>query len=141
MTSTNPTDVVREFMAAMAAADYERALSLVAPDIRYTNMPLGLEAGTVIGPEGILAVLGPFFAPTISNEWDIKCTAAEGNTVFMERLDRHQLAGGWAELPVVGVFEVNDGRITAWRDYFDWNTIVKSYIGAGGPDLGNLGLG
>lgn len=45
----------------------------------------------------------------------------------MERLDRHQLAKGWVELPVTGVWEVRDGRITVWRDYFDLATITGGF--------------
>ena len=51
--------------------------------------------------------------------------AAAGDTVFMERLDRHQLPNGWAELPVTGVFEVVHGRITSWREYFDYSYIER----------------
>jgi len=44
----------------------------------------------------------------------------------MERLDRHQLPKGWAELPVTGVFDVVDGQIVAWREYFDFATIERA---------------
>jgi limonene-1,2-epoxide hydrolase len=121
--STDPIDVVRTFMAAMAALDYDRALQLVADDVEYTNVPMG----TVRGPDGIRGVLEPFFAPTLENEWLILSTLADGPTVFLERLDRHRLPNGWAELPVAGVFEVHDGRITAWRDYFDMATIERGF--------------
>ncbi|MFN7399070.1 MAG: limonene-1,2-epoxide hydrolase family protein [Sandaracinobacter sp.] len=46
------------------------------------------------------------------------------------RLDRHRLATGWVELPVTGVYEVHDGRITYWRDYFDLATIMAHWPGA-----------
>jgi limonene-1,2-epoxide hydrolase len=39
-----------------------------------------------------------------------------------ERTDRVGKDGKWMDLPVAGVFEVHDGRITLWRDYFDMNT-------------------
>ncbi|MFP5469010.1 MAG: limonene-1,2-epoxide hydrolase family protein [Alphaproteobacteria bacterium] len=29
------------------------------------------------------------------------------------------MGGQWLELPVMGVFEIKDGKITKWRDYFD----------------------
>lgn len=118
-----PIDVVRSFMAAMERLDYDTAMQYVAPDCEYTNIPMG----TVYGPSGIRSVLEPFFDPTITNEWRILRTAAEGPIVFMERLDRHQLAKGWVELPVTGVWEVRDGRITVWRDYFDLATITGGF--------------
>ena len=48
---------------------------------------------------------------------------SEGNLVVLERLDRHRIPQGWFELPVTGVFEVKDGKITYWREYFDVATI------------------
>lgn len=118
-----PIDVVRSFMSAMERLDYDTALQFVAEGCEYTNLPMG----TVRGPDGIRSVLGPFFAPTISNEWRILRTATDGPVVFMERLDRHQLPKGWVELPVNGVWEVHDGLITVWRDYFDLATITNGF--------------
>jgi limonene-1,2-epoxide hydrolase len=70
------------------------------------------------------SVLGPAFANVIRNEFIIKNVSVDGETVFLERLDRHQLPNGWAELPVVGVFKVKDGKISEWRDYFDMSVFV-----------------
>jgi len=78
----------------------------------------------VYGPAGVRAVLEPFFAPTLENEFVILREAAAGPVVFMERLDRHRLPSGWVELPVTGVQEVHDGRITLWHDYFDSATLA-----------------
>jgi limonene-1,2-epoxide hydrolase len=36
-----------------------------------------------------------------------------------ERIDVFTLAGRTFDLQVMGAFEVNDGKIKAWRDYFD----------------------
>lgn len=123
MTSSQ-IETVRSFMSAMERLDYAAALEHVSEDVEYTNMPLG-PGSTIRGHAGIRAVLEPFFASTLTNEWVIKSIAAAGNTVFMERLDRHQLPRGWAELPVTGVFEVVDGRITSWREYFDYSYIER----------------
>jgi len=32
------------------------------------------------------------------------------------------MGGSWIEIPVCGVWEVIDGKITLWRDYFDLAT-------------------
>ena len=39
--------------------------------------------------------------------------------MLTERVDKFLVKGQWIELPVMGTFEVSDGRIRAWRDYFD----------------------
>jgi limonene-1,2-epoxide hydrolase len=122
--TSQPIDVVTAFMAAMEQLDYDTAMTFVADECEYVNVP---PIPTVHGPDGIRSVLEPFFAPTISNELVIRTTAEAGPVVFVERLDRHQLANGWAELPVTGVFEVHGGLITAWRDYFDFATIERGF--------------
>ena len=46
---------------------------------------------------------------------------AEGadGIVLTKRTDRFKISDKWLELPVMGVFELNAGQITGWRDYFD----------------------
>ena len=99
--SATPTQVVEAFLDAFIALDLDTAVTYIADACEYTNIPMG----TVRGPAGVHEVLEPF--------------------VFMERLDRHRLDHGWRELPVNSVFEVQDGQITVWRDYFDLGTAAK----------------
>lgn len=119
-----PLETVKTFMKVMEPLDYDTALQYVAEACAYTNPP---PIGTVIGPAGVRAVLEPFFAPTLENEFRILREVASGPLVVLERLDRHRLADKWVELPVTGVFEVLDGKITYWRDYFDAATILSQW--------------
>jgi limonene-1,2-epoxide hydrolase len=125
--SLSPVEVIRQFLKDMERLDYDTALKLVCGDCEYTNPP---PIGTVHGPAGIRGVLEPFFTPTLENEFKILRDAATGPVVTMERLDRHHLADKWIELPVTGVFEVREGLITYWRDYFDAATILSQWPGA-----------
>ena len=122
MTKT-PIEVVKAFNRAMEIKDYDTAVKFVSDDCEYTNMPMG----TVRGPAGVRSVLEPFFAPTIENRLEILREAAVGPIVFLERLDRHLLPTGWVNLPVTGVYEVHDGLITVYRDYFDLATIQSKW--------------
>jgi limonene-1,2-epoxide hydrolase len=36
-----------------------------------------------------------------------------------ERTDHYEVDGQAKSLPICGVFEVADGRISRWREYFD----------------------
>jgi limonene-1,2-epoxide hydrolase len=50
----------------------------------------------------------------------------EGNVIFNERVDTIVMNGKKADIPVAGMFELNDaGKIKVWRDYFDLNTFTK----------------
>ena len=121
--ATSPVEIVKAFLLAMAAKDYDKAPIFVSETCEYDNVPLY----KVHGPAGVRAVLEPFFAPTLRNEFVFLRQVCDGPIVFLERLDRHLLADGWVELPVTGVFEVHDGLITLWRDYFDAATIVSKW--------------
>lgn len=119
-------EIVRGFMRDMEVLDYDNALLKLAPDLEYVNPP---PIGAVQGPQGLRAVLEPFFAPTLENEFVILNEAAADGTVFLERLDWHRLADRWVELPVTGVFRVRAGQIAYWRDYFDAATILNQWPG------------
>jgi len=119
-----PLETVKAFMKAMEPLDYDTALQYVADTCEYTNPP---PIGSVTGPAGVRAVLEPFFSPTLENAFVILRELAAGPLVVLERLDRHRLADKWVELPVTGVFEVHDGKITYWRDYFDAATILSQW--------------
>ena len=116
-----PIDVAEAFLVAFATMDFDAALTFLSQEVEYTNIPLG----TVHGHAGVREVLEPFFAPIHENEFLILRRAASGPVVFLERLDRHRLDHGWRELPVNSVFEVHDGKVTVWRDYFDLATAAK----------------
>ena len=46
-----------------------------------------------------------------------------------ERIDRFVMNGKQVALPVSGIFEVVDGKINFWRDYFDKGTFMKALKG------------
>ncbi len=123
MSEQSPLAVVHAFLKAVEVKDYNTALTYVAPECDYENMPMSKARG----PAGVRAVLEPFFAPTLENEFVILRELADHSTVFTERLDRHRTADGWVELPVNGVWEVRDGKITVWREYFDMATLLKAW--------------
>jgi limonene-1,2-epoxide hydrolase len=47
------------------------------------------------------------------------------NVVIAERLDRTRAGDKTVELPCVGVFEIEGGKIKTWRDYFDFGTYQR----------------
>ncbi len=112
---TTPEQVVDEFIAAFAAKDVEKAMALVAEDVYYDNVPVG----DMRGRDAMRAFLEPTFRSKGPVEFEVHRSAVTGNVVFNERTDRFVIKGKDIAIPVAGVFEVNDGLITFWRDYFD----------------------
>ena len=65
-----------------------------------------------------------------SSEWVVHREVAQGGLVMNERTDRFLMGGTWTDLPVAGVFVVEDGRIALWRDYFDLQTVMTAMTAA-----------
>lgn len=120
-----PLETVRAFIAALERNDIPAALTYVADDCEYANVPIS----AVTGPEGIAAILEPLFAQASEIDWPVHREVASGPVVFNERTDRFLMPFGWVELPVTGVWEVHDGKITVWRDYFDFQSYLKQFPG------------
>ena len=115
-----PLETVNAFMTAAAKRDYDAALALLTEDVEYQNMPIA----PVKGREAVKEQLEALLAMGSDSEWKVLNEVADGNVVMNERVDRFQLGGKWAELPVMGVFVLRDGLIAEWRDYFDLQTIM-----------------
>ena len=45
---------------------------------------------------------------------------------MVERMDRTDVAGRHVDLPCFGVFEMENGKIKVWRDYFDLATFTNA---------------
>jgi limonene-1,2-epoxide hydrolase len=113
-----PETVVREFCAAFARRDIDEILAYFTDDAVYHNMPMA----PVTGKDGIREVLNLFLPSSSAVAFEVRHTAARGDVVFNERIDRFVMGDKELALPVAGVFEVRDGKIAAWRDYFDFAT-------------------
>lgn len=114
--AVTPIDTVNAFIRAVERQDVAAAMALLADEISYENMPID----PIVGKAAVEATLQMFLGPASEVDWVVTRELASGSTVVNERVDRFRIGSGWLELPVAGVFEVNDeGLITLWRDYFD----------------------
>ena len=119
-------DVVLELIEGFNQIDIDRILACFAPDAIYHNMPMD----PVQGLDQIRGALAPFLGDATEVQWDVVSIAenAHGH-VLTERVDKFQFGERRVELPVMGTFEVRDGRIHAWRDYFDLADFQRQMAG------------
>lgn len=110
-------DVVRRFCRAWGEGSLDDVMGFFADGAVYHNIPVAPVEGT----DAIRATIEGFTAGVEAVEFRLLAIAADGGTVLTERLDVFVFPGGHTiQLPVMGTFEVDaQGRITAWRDYFD----------------------
>ncbi len=109
--------IVEDFIKiAWAERDIDKIMSFFTPDCFYHNIPMEPLEGT----EAIRGFLDGFVNMASEIEWDIHQIADTGTGVVLtERTDKFKIAGNWIKLPVMGVMEIREGKIAAWRDYFD----------------------
>jgi limonene-1,2-epoxide hydrolase len=115
------TELVTRFLKAWEPAyGFRKAMAeFMTADVEYENVGMTNTRGlddAVKTIEGFVQGMG--FASMI---FQMRSCVANGNTVMTERVDDLYDAQGrrLASLPVMGVFELRDGKIAAWRDYFD----------------------
>jgi limonene-1,2-epoxide hydrolase len=112
---------------AFNANDLERVMAFFTADCVYHNMPMPPVKGT----DAIRNVLKGFLGMATEVKWVTHQIAQTGSVVLTERTDGFRIGGRWVELPVMGAFEFENGKIRAWRDYFDLATWTKQLQPAG----------
>jgi limonene-1,2-epoxide hydrolase len=116
-------EVVREFCAAASTRDPAVLRSFFSDDIVYHNMPMEPAEGI----DATMAVIDVFIGMCDALEFEVHHLSSDGTTVLTERTDIFSIKGKSAPLPVMGAFDVVDGKITAWRDYFDMAQVTAMF--------------
>lgn len=119
--ATEATEVVRRFLLALQAGQLDEALELLADDVVYTNVSLPTVRGRTRTERLCRLAYERFHGGFRVHFHNI---AADGGTVLTERTDALILGRIEQRIWVYGRFEVLDGRITVWRDSFDWLDVL-----------------
>jgi limonene-1,2-epoxide hydrolase len=114
--SATAESIVRDFLGAWPRRDLVELMSYFAPDAVYHNVPVA----PCVGAAAIRETFAGFLASMPGIVLDVVNLVANGPLVMAERIDRFVMPNGHRfDLPVTGVFEVRDGKIVAFRDYFN----------------------
>jgi len=119
-------DVVRAFLKALGTLDIDEALGYLSDKVEYQNMPLP----AVKGHKDVRRVLSPMTRCS-GFEVTMRHIATNGRAVLTERTDAIFLGPVRIPFQVCGTFEVRDGKITVWRDTFDWASGLVNAVIAG----------
>ena len=114
--------IVREFIEAWSRLDPEELSGYFSEDGVYHNMPMG----PIRGRENVKKMIAGFIGSWTETRWEILHLVAAGDVVIAERLDRTKAGAKAVDLPCTGVFELENGKIKVWRDYFDLGTYAKA---------------
>jgi limonene-1,2-epoxide hydrolase len=109
-------ETVLAFLEAIHRNDQREILGFFTEDAVFHNIPME----PARGHEAIWSILALVHETAEEIDWRLHSIAeAADGKVLTERTDRYRLNGTWVEFPLMGIFELRDGRICAWRDYFD----------------------
>jgi len=121
VTSQDAIARVQSFCDAWSVGDLDALVEYFTDDAVYHNIPIA----PIQGRDAIKATIEGFTAGVDKVEFRVHHIATEGNVVMTERTDVFITEERSIELPVMGTFEVIDGQISAWRDYFDLNQFLS----------------
>ena len=122
----SPIDVVRRFCAAWSNnLGTAELAAFFADNAVYHNIPMAPVIGREAIAHNITSVIRPGAPGIEAIQFRVINIAANGPIVMTERVDVFKLPGKSFELQVMGAFEVSDGTISAWRDYFDMNQFTS----------------
>ncbi|HME48000.1 limonene-1,2-epoxide hydrolase family protein [Mycobacterium sp.] len=120
-----PTQIVESFLYAIRDENYDAMLAALDDDVVYHNVGMPIIRG---GRRTVNTLRRGLELPRAGFDVKIHRIAAEGTSVLTERTDVILFGPLRIQFWVCGVFEVRDGRITLWRDYFDFLDIVKATV-------------
>lgn len=114
--------VARAMVDAWRSLDWDRVVDTFAEDGILQIVPLEPYTGRA----AIKAHLDQIASGIEKLDFSIKHLNAIGHTVLFERVDEFVYKGRAASVPVVGVMDVSDGHVKAWREYMDLATMAKA---------------
>jgi limonene-1,2-epoxide hydrolase len=114
--ATDNEKVIADFCKTWLKMNIDEMLTYMTDDAVYHNIPMAPLNGKAAIRKGLEGFAGMLEAIEIK----IVNSVSAGNLVMNERIDTMVARDGKkSDIPVVGVFEMRDGKICAWRDYFD----------------------
>lgn len=125
-----PTQVVERFLDLLRTEDIDGAAELLAQDVEYVNVGLPAVHGRKRVRRLLRATLGLDGA---GFEVYLHAISADGSSVLTERTDVMKFGRLRIQFWVCGRFDVRDGQIVLWRDYFDqlnfWVATARGLLG------------
>jgi len=111
----DPMAVAKAILEAWDIRDFAAVLSLFAEDGVLHSMMIE----PIVGRASIAARLARLGAAAHKTRLRIRHIGVIDGQVFVERIDEITLNGRQTDVPVVGVFRIENGLVASWREYYD----------------------
>ena len=119
-------EIVENFIQAWNEKDLDKIMTFFADKCVYHNIPME----PMQGPEEIRKFIEGFIGMASEIAWEVHhISETSAGAVMTERTDKFKIGERWIALPVMGTFELDGGKLVAWRDYFDANQFQSQMAG------------
>jgi len=124
--SSASAEAVRALWHTLSARDYDGIADRVTEDCIYFDVPLG-PAFAARGPVGIAARLKVGWGELAAYANHDGLLLTEGHDVMYEHSETWTFSSGEVlVLPFVSVHRVRDGRVSLWKDYWDYGALTAA---------------
>ncbi|HKS53678.1 MAG TPA: nuclear transport factor 2 family protein [Steroidobacteraceae bacterium] len=113
---------VRQMIDAWNQRNWQQVYDLFAEDGSLQSMMLP----PTVGRAAIQQRIGALAKGIESIELRVKHIGVIDGVVVVERVDAFVYRGKHGECPVVGVVEVENGHVKAWREYYDRAQLLEA---------------
>jgi len=111
--------IITEFIYAFCQFDADELIEYFTSDATYHNIPLPI----LRGRDAIYASLKGLPERFKELKVEMLNQICAGNIIMNERIDYFTFPDGrQVALPIAGIFEMENGKIKYWREYFDLGT-------------------
>lgn len=136
MDNASAAEVVTDFLKLLEGREVDAACDLLADDVAYINVSLP----AIHGRERVRKIFRRMMSSRSAGfEVYFHKIGVDNGSVLTERTDVIFFGPVRVQIWVWGRFDVAGGRITVWKDYFDWlNAAVatlRGLVGAVIPPL------
>jgi limonene-1,2-epoxide hydrolase len=114
---------VQKMIDAWNTRNWQQVYELFAADGVLESMMLPTPT---VGREAISKRIGALAKDISRIELRIRHMGVADGVVFIERVDDFVYRGKHGAVPVVGVVEVEQGRVKAWREYYDREQMIEA---------------
>lgn len=124
-TATANRELIEQFWSDLGRRDFDAIRRYFNEESHYTDVPAPEEGA--FGPDAIVARLRLGLEPLERYEPLDGTMVAEGDMVMLEHSEGwYWSTGEHVVLPFVSVFEIRDGVIARWWDYWDMATLMNA---------------
>jgi len=115
---------VTRFLKALEQQDHDTVAALLAPNVVYTNVSLP----TITGGARVAKLMKFGLRKGTGFGVQNHRLAVSGEFVMTERTDLIKIGPLHMGFWVCGTFQVQQGQIILWRDYFDWGNVTLGAV-------------